>query len=1548
MKRHAKAPSAGSIEGAGNDRGLFRRAFATRAASISAKGSGAPASRRARSTLALAITAFALLTSLALAAPALAADPTAEMVSITNPSYTSATVKGKVNFPEPGFNSYAFEYATSESGPWTSGPVKFVGVGPLDVEEEHFAVPKGGTKYFVRVGIYFGSITTPALSFTTLTVEQPSIPGAVEASPVFSTSVTATAKVKRPANADPAFDVNCHFEYVTDDQFEENVNVNSQPGFTGATSAPCEQNPVKKVDVDLQDEKEVTAPLTGLSPSTDYHLRLVAENAAPGAVTKDAANFTTLPTVTDKPTVIATEDATGVTIHEATVKGEVQRPAGADPALNIECRFEYVTQSEWEANSNAFPDGAPSSPCAENPITAASANGEGKQKVSSQLGGLKPATVYHLRLTAENGGGTDSKDPANTFTTLPADLPTVTIDPVEGGTFTTAHVSGTVEVDDPGYEYARVIFEVSTDSVNWSEFEVGGVCTCSPPGTDDGIRQHDYTGLQPVTTYFFRIATTYSGSSDAEANGEVAFSPIKTITTEPLFAPTTENLAVTDVTGTSAHFSATVDPHAPAGPLSELGKKAFATKWHFECTPKCLDVNENVISGTVQGEEGAQTVAGDAKRLEPNTKYEVSLIVSSEGGGETVVETFNTSKSPPSVKQETGASDGTGGYVLQGVVNPHNETVTDCKFEWGPDANQFAFSAPCSPLPRGRDEVQRVEVYSKESGQFRLSFGGQTTGDMAFAAQPSVVQAELEALSSIGPSGISQVTRTVVRGNSDFPIQRYDITFSGPLAGTNLPPLQGESGTEPLNGIVVVSTFTDGGTNVPITVEAHLTGLTPGVIYHSLLVVTYGAGLKADSGESQEFKPTLSAKEACPANEQLRTENSSLALPECRAYEMVTPPGKEGFNALFVTYDGGARFAYESRAGNIAKSGQAAAAKLNKYVAARTESGWETIPNLNGSSGSLRDAPSNVDSAFNVLFRAYSSDLLSSIWSLHRQGESDSSAAAEGLPLQLRSPDGTFARVQSGGGVNTAVVASADLSHVVTPWNGSGTGPGVYEYIGTGMAQPRRVDVDNSGAPISACTTVLGRVQIRSVSSDGSRIFLRAFGGCGAANLPAGEIWARVNGTTSFDVSASHCNRTAADPGGVCNGPTEPGGCVEDFSANTGDIEGIGCRTAKFAAATPDGSRVFFTTTQQLVNADTDQTNDIYACDIPSGDLSPSAEKANHCAAFMQVSSAQTGADVESVNATSENGSTVLFVAKGVLADNKDALGEKAVAGDHNLYVWRTDASHPDGQTAFVGRLDSVKEPNGDLELTAQTTPDGRYLVFSTASTLLDTDTDSYRDVYRYDADTGDLTRVSTNISGVAGNGEGFDATIAAPTEHHPSTTISDNGTKIVFVTTEALSPADGNAEPDVYLWTPARVSLISTGSSGFAPREEVGQGNIRNPRVAIDPSGEDVYFESAQPLTPADSDRLADVYDARIGGGFSFAQKPICTGEKCQPDATLAAPQKAPLSAQPGAGNPPQPKPCLKGKVRKKNGKCAKKPKKHSGKKHHGKKASHKQGGGK
>jgi hypothetical protein len=766
---------------------------------------------------------------------------------------------------------------------------------------------------------------------------------------------------------------------------------------------------------------------------------------------------------------------------------------------------------------------------------------------------------------------------------------------------------------------------------------------------------------------------------------------------------------------------------------------------------------------------------------------------------------FETPVIPPTVRFTPGASDGQGGYTLQGVVNPNNSPVTACKFEWGPTAPNYAFSADCSPAP-------------------------------------------------------------------------------------------GEG-------------------SKPVTVEAHLSGLSPGATYHAKLVIAYGEDTKADGGD-QTFVPTLVPAEACP-NETLRKENNSLDLPECRAYEMVSPPNKSGFPASLVDYTlDGTSLAYYSQAGNIANSGGGGLTG-NDYVATRTDTGWQTIADLNGSSGSPFSGPEGFGNIVSTL--SYSADLRSSLWFADVKNTSKTIWRP-----YLRNPDGTFTLI-GGGDVEVGpnwpflfVDASDDLSHVVlngrSPGNDSFPvvyGPGVYEFVGVGNDQPRRVDLDNLGDPVSECSEPGGPLKARgnAISRDGRVIFFTAFGGCGGTP-PANELWARVGASTSYDVSASLCTRSD------CNGPVESGGCSGDQNGNH-----FGCRDAHFQGAAEDGSRVYFTTTEQLLDGDTDQTNDLYACDIPPGSPAPVGD-ANPCSSLRQVSGPAPGARVESVTSVSDDGSAVYFLAQGVLADNEDALKETAAAGDHNLYVWRTDAAHPAGQTAFVARLDS-KDIGG-----AQTTPDGRCLVFTTANQLVPTDTDNARDVYRYDADTGVMDRVSINVLGVGGNADDVDAAIKASltvsgsstTGHSSHAAVSDDGDSIVFLTAEALSPLDGNGQPDVYLWKAGHVSLISTGSVGSESQGSIGNSGLG---AAIDGSGHDIYFNTVHPLTPGDGDDVGDVYDARIGGGFSAALAPSCSGETCQ------SPGSSPPIAPASQANRPKPddnfKPCPKGKVAKGN-KCVKK----------------------
>ena len=586
------------------------------------------------------------------------------------------------------------------------------------------------------------------------------------------------------------------------------------------------------------------------------------------------------------------------------------------------------------------------------------------------------------------------------------------------------------------------------------------------------------------------------------------------------------------------------------------------------------------------------------------------------------------------------------------------------------------------------------------------------------------------------------------------------------------------------------------------------------------------------AGLGLQAAPALA--EDCP-NAALRTEDNSVRLPECRAYEMVTPLYKEGFQVQPETFTDDGAIAYVST-GNFAGNGGGGV--INQYVATRSSAGWKTT-SLNPP-----EATYTYVSYGGFGAAALSADLHSSLWVAKRR----EAPADEGAYYYLHGPDGSMTRVGRGAipgvlegeinGLPYTQGASADLSHVFFGHSITGSGnpelAALYEYVGTGNeGLPRPVSVDNNGneVPAEACPA--------GMSADGRVIAFDS--GC---NVGIPQLWARVGGSATVAVSASECTRTAGDPGGACNA----------------------LAPAAFAGMARDGSRVYFTSTQQLVNGDTDQTNDLYVCDIPPDTPAP-VGTANPCTSLTEVSGNVAGANVENVVKVSEDGSRVYFIAQGVLAANVGTNDAKAVAGDNNLYVWVRDAAHPAGQTTFIAKLDST-----NLGFRPQTTAEGRYLIFSTPNRLLPSDTDEAPDVYRYDADTGSLLRLSTDTSGAGGNDPGFETELRAKA-------MSSDGSSVVFETAEPLSPADIDGTTDVYEWHEGQASEISNGG-GTA--------------IGISPSGRDIFFGTKQTLSADDSGTEEDIYDARVGGGFDMAPPPPCSGEACHGE-------PAPAPAQPG-----------------------------------------------
>ena len=111
---------------------------------------------------------------------------------------------------------------------------------------------------------------------------------------------------------------------------------------------------------------------------------------------------------------------------------------------------------------------------------------------------------------------------------------------------------------------------------------------------------------------------------------------------------------------------------------------------------------------------------------------------------------------------------------------------------------------------------------------------------------------------------------------------------------------------------------------------------------------------------------------------------------------------------------------------------------------------------------------------------------------------------------------------------------------------------------------------------------------------------------------------------------------------------------------------------------------------------------------------------------------------------------------------------------------------------------------------------------------------------------------------------------------------LSADGTRAFFETTEALAPEDTNGALDVYEWRSPGTGACTIGGPGYSVLNEgcvylISTGKSPFPSLFADASrsGDNVFFFTRQGLVGQDKDELQDVYDARVGGGLPSQNPP-------------------------------------------------------------------------
>jgi hypothetical protein len=177
--------------------------------------------------------------------------------------------------------------------------------------------------------------------------------------------------------------------------------------------------------------------------------------------------------------------------------------------------------------------------------------------------------------------------------------------------------------------------------------------------------------------------------------------------------------------------------------------------------------------------------------------------------------------------------------------------------------------------------------------------------------------------------------------------------------------------------------------------------------------------------------------------------------------------------------------------------------------------------------------------------------------------------------------------------------------------------------------------------------------------------------------------------------------------------------------------------------------------------------------------------------------------------------------------------------------------------------------------------------------------------VYLYNYTTNRRVCVSCDPSGAAPLGgadftlNSADATGSFSDQERVPRAISNDGTRVFFDSPDPLVPADVNGKSDVYEYDLAtgEPRLISSGRS-----------DADSLFVEASADGRDVFFVTRQRLVPGDVDNNTDLYDARIDGGLpATAPPPACTADACQGPPAAGPPALTPASATGGgAGNLP------------------------------------------
>lgn len=1196
------------------------------------------------------------------------------------------------------------------------------------------------------------------------------------------------------------------------------------PGGAGTiTQAEVEAS----IEADLISEPE-EAQLTGLSPEVEYHVLIVATNSD-GTTSEELSSpqhTSACETVPLRPSVggFSVTNPTATTVR---LRSDRLDPDGAE----TNWRYEYAPA---EADGQAPSQGAPAwqpVPGAGGTIAQAEAeaiplnSGGPFPTLEAKLTGLAPSTAYFVRLFAESEPEwPEASGERSSKTAISAAEGFTSEGSPQAFTYATHAIHG---------ESLRALGAIRTNGSATSEEQVVTIAGSPSGGT--------------FALGFAGQTTGADGSADlTKGSPEVTFSlPKVEGTGDVRLLQTLENgesvYEVTHVVTSTGSFrgSHPITINGVQGKISGEPREVAKEGLTFEVHSK-----GELVSG-----KGAKLVSNGS--LPPFIGGEV---VSGSGipTGATIVKTEY-------------AEDFTGRLTLSAAATATASGVSI--------SAALPFDATADQVEQALDALSsvpaeaRINVYGPPGGPYTAYFGN---GAFTGSDQPQI-SCDAAALTPASTCTVATAQNGGEGYDTHYRVEYVDQRAFETEGGFASPQTQSTPEADlgfgpPGDGLTFLG--------------ADLTGLQPATVYHYRFraantspgdPVVYGA-------EQTLTTPAPEVTSTTCANESLRT-GPSAALPDCRAYEQLTPPEKGGAQDIFK-YASTAEYSVPGEDGDSlmlrapgVQWGTSPDPAASTYIFRRGAAAWQmtSATPVAGGEDSFRPEIFNPDLSQTGLQAGWYTTSVSS--SPHLEFEVGTPGgpyvtAASALRSRVPTPGGWAAASPDFSKLVLAVEDRTLTGHAT----GTATGTDLYEYA-EGQLRQLNVSGPSPGATIGSCGATLVRggaegggelASPHAVSADGSRVFFEA-------------------------VPSANCS--------------EPTHLYMRLQTATGQLETRDIGPYSFLAANAAG-------TELLLQATSGTSSEIFLYDTEAASL-------------RGLFSIRKGED--SVWASEDLSSIYISSVERLTAD-APPLPADASEGPRNVYRYDLAA----GSLSFLFQGDDVAgSPVGE-----------RYLQF-TARSVGGLPGGSAKgpeaeQAYRYDSAT-ELVQCLSCASPF----DPEPALLAFYKEKGTPTVdgvprlqfSSANGDYAFFDTPAALVPrdTDGEVQPegpsnegngehrsasystssDVYEWRrdgldgcthlQGCISLLTTGKGGY-----------KNVLLGSADEGRDVFIATHESLLSQDQDNAGDIYDVRSNGGFPPPPpRPVqCEGDACHNLTTPPAEPTLSSSVPSGPGNEPSVKP--------------------------------------